>query len=608
MVKQVSVFTLAQLTSAVSFVAMAVSLWLGCYVVTRSPRSRLAWQASLTLWALAGFFVDLLISLNPSPATAWWLGWPFNSTLAIWYHLSLKILPAERARWQRRLLPAVYGQAALLDVLILNTPLIVQYARQSLGVYVEVQTHGPLFLLMPISSIGVALLALYNFWKARQAVSNVALRKQLNSLVRGTFLGVLAIGYAMAAISLSLPAPTLPIPLALGLGVGTLGYGIVRYSALVEGRILRYDFAFSGLLTLSLSAIYLAVTWMLFRASGFPVIAAVIVVALVIATHTGFELVRRLLDWPFVRRSERALRATLRGAAFDVGERKTAGDALRSALAAVVAGVDARWGAIALRDGEDFVIRASFHSKRVGERLPAERLNVRELTTLPPDATARPLAVVAPLIAERDPIGAILLGQPKGGSVYSEHDLDLVAEAADRLAELMRHVRRQEAHAREIGQVLESFRARERKLEEDMEALRAPAASRSASPERIADVEDALRRLYDYSYLGEHGLASSLLPDYHATTHLDRGKALNMALIAAVEKLRPVGNEPRELPPREWHPYCVLRDAYLRGDSNRDIMSKLYVSEATFHRTRRGALRAVTKALFEMEFPASSPN
>ncbi len=32
-------------------------------------------------------------------------------------------------------------------------------------------------------------------------------------------------------------------------------------------------------------------------------------------------------------------------------------------------------------------------------------------------------------------IVALLLGQPKGGSAYRERDLDLVAEAADRLAE-----------------------------------------------------------------------------------------------------------------------------------------------------------------------------
>jgi hypothetical protein len=62
---------------------MTLSLWLGCYVITRSPRSRLAWQSSLTLWSLAGIFLDSLVAINPSPATNWWPGWPLNTPLAV---------------------------------------------------------------------------------------------------------------------------------------------------------------------------------------------------------------------------------------------------------------------------------------------------------------------------------------------------------------------------------------------------------------------------------------------------------------------------------------------------------------------------------------------
>jgi predicted DNA-binding protein (UPF0251 family) len=155
--------------------------------------------------------------------------------------------------------------------------------------------------------------------------------------------------------------------------------------------------------------------------------------------------------------------------------------------------------------------------------------------------------------------------------------------------------------------VLQAFRVRERELQEKIEALGTAAIPKAIDPKQIAEVEVALRRLYDYSYLGEHALALNNLARHPAATHLDRGRALNAALVAAVEKLRPAGVEPCELPPREWHPYLVLRDAYVRGDSNRDIMSRLYVSEATFHRTRRSALRAVAKALYEMDIPSHLP-
>jgi hypothetical protein len=44
-----------------------------------------------------------------------------------------------------------------------------------------------------------------------------------------------------------------------------------------------------------------------------------------------------------------------------------------------------------------------------------------------------------------------------------------------------------------------------------------------------------------------------------------------------------------------------LHDAYIEDQLNRDIMSKLYISEGTFNRTRRSAIRSVTRALEEME-------
>ncbi len=597
---------LAPLTSATSFVSMALSLWLGCYILTRSPRSRLAWQACLTLWSLAGVFGDSLIAIHPAPDTAWWRGWPVNLPLALWYHLSVKTLSPDRARRQRPFLILVYGQAIVLDVLIAGTPWIVTDSKQSLGVYFGVLSHGPLFPLLPLCMTSCALLALRNFRIARRAVSNMAFGKQFNSLVRGAVLTALAIGYAMAVIGLRLPAPTLPMVLMLGLGVGALGYGIVRYSALVDGRILRQDFALSGLLTLLLSAVYLTIMWYIHRASGLPAAVAIVVVATVIVTHTGFEFARRLLDWPFLRRPERALRAALRGAAAEVGSGGAVEAGLRSALAVVTTSVDARWGAIAVRDGDAFVVRATFHWKHVGARLPPEGLDVLDLATRSSDETAWPLAVVAPLVAEGDSLGAILLGQPNGGSTYSEHDLDLVAEAADRLAELMCRARRQDAHAKEISEMLDTFRARERRLLEEIERISAP-MSRVIDLSRVPEVEDALRRLYDYSYLGEHPLAAEALARYPAATHLDRGKALNALLVAAIEKLRPAGADPRDPPSREWHPYLILHDAYVRGDSTRDIMSSLYVSEATFHRTRRNAVRAVAKALFEMDHSAVIP-
>jgi len=45
----------------------------------------------------------------------------------------------------------------------------------------------------------------------------------------------------------------------------------------------------------------------------------------------------------------------------------------------------------------------------------------------------------------------------------------------------------------------------------------------------------------------------------------------------------------------------ILYDAYVKEIQNRDIMGRLYISEGTFNRTRRAAIRSLAKALAEME-------
>jgi hypothetical protein len=84
-------------------------------------------------------------------------------------------------------------------------------------------------------------------------------------------------------------------------------------------------------------------------------------------------------------------------------------------------------------------------------------------------------------------------------------------------------------------------------------------------------------------------------------TTLDRGKMVHEVLLEAINKLRPATAISRDPPPREWYPYLILRDAYIEGKSNREIMLGLYISEGTFNRTRRAAVRSVARALGEME-------
>jgi len=110
-------------------------------------------------------------------------------------------------------------------------------------------------------------------------------------------------------------------------------------------------------------------------------------------------------------------------------------------------------------------------------------------------------------------------------------------------------------------------------------------------------VEDCLRKFPDSIVLGQ-----SQLIDYVGVvgeSQIARGKQLQRVLNEAIESLRPAGMRPIGALPRAWYNYVVLHDAYVTGIRNRDVMARLYISEGTFHRTRRNAVRGVAMCLIE---------
>ena len=155
-----------------------------------------------------------------------------------------------------------------------------------------------------------------------------------------------------------------------------------------------------------------------------------------------------------------------------------------------------------------------------------------------------------------------------------------------------------------VGQPLEQHQA-------GMDARLCIAASIANDEAMTALVEDALRHLYDCSYLGQHPLAQLQWVQRRQSpkgklsglnTHLNAGHALFSLLVDMVEQLRPSDALPTGVVmPREWHPYMILHGSYVQGELTREIMARLYIGEGTYNRTRRRALRSVAKAIHEIE-------
>jgi hypothetical protein len=86
-------------------------------------------------------------------------------------------------------------------------------------------------------------------------------------------------------------------------------------------------------------------------------------------------------------------------------------------------------------------------------------------------------------------------------------------------------------------------------------------------------------------------------------SHVERGKRLQQLLTESIDAFRPAEKRPSEPLPRVWYNHAVLYDAYVEGVPNREIMARLYISEGTFHRTRRNALRGFARMLVEKNRP-----
>jgi hypothetical protein len=600
------------LTSLINFLCLALSLWLGFYIVTRSPRSRVSWLASAALWSLSGSFLNTLTYMNVSPEQGtlpWWWGWSAAFAAPFWFHLSVSLLPSKLARKQRWLVILVYFLTLNFVAMEAYTPWVFAGATTAPPIYNSAQRPGPLFPLFGLFLIAVPALALSNLRLSWKRAQSSTLQRQLTLLLWATSLAILGGGYANLSTWLGLDTPTLVNALSLGTGVILLGYGIARYNALIEGRAIGRDFLYTFVAVGLVTGFYLLVTFISYIVYDVPYIAFIFVIIMAIVSHSLYDWARTYLDQIFYRRQYHEVRANLRDFAREAALGPDLPGQLLAILRVLGQSLGISKGFIALREAEGFAIVAAHLTDLQGNRIAAEALAADE-TTLLSSPRLEGMALLVPMHYGSEQIGAVVLGPKTTGIGYTEDDLDLLEDLAERLASVVHSVRLQENNVRHIDALVTEFRQRERELglrmQEVLEA-QPPTLEGMDEGEAISLVEDALRHLYDYPYLGEHKLAQLRIVGAHLNvqegafvTHLDRGKALQDVLTTALEKLKPLG--PRSSPPtREWHQYVILHDSYVVGKLNREIMSELYIGEGTFNRARRRAIRGVARALAEME-------
>ncbi len=607
------------LTLVVNFVALAATLWLSLYIVTRSPRRLISWLTSLTLWSLMGPFLNILLALTPLPARAetpgwlgpflqfwetsvrrgansWLHGWSVIPVIGLWNHATILMRPGPLNRWRWTRILFGYGVAVLAIVIQIKTSLLISSALAVDPLYLNISRTGPLypfFLALGLLLIGMSLVNLLR--SAHVAPTNIP-RQRFLTLAAATLIAGLALPLSSAGWLLGLRIPTVVGSLLLGLAIVLIGYGVASYSALVEGRTIRRDFYYNAIAISIVTGLYSSVTWVSVQLFDVPGVAFILVVLLAVITHSLVDVARRSLTPFLYRQDTRQIRANLHNLASIAGEQGTLDEHLSITLDSLCTSVRAIFGLILLfEDGKENNVRlaAAYHWRQDDVPLSQPDLSADDVLHLNPGQFPPPLteaALLIPLYADAEQLGALVLGRPVNGTSYSQADVDLLLYPGDRLANAVRDARRQAEYVAQVAQVIET---------------RKPQTARYPEQISVKAVEDALRHVVDYAYLGDHALTrfklvrSKVTAD--AVTHLDLGRATYNVLAEAVEKLRPGDAPPSDPPPREWYPYLILYSAYLEDIPNRDIMSRLYISEGTFNRTRRAALRAVARALEEME-------
>jgi uncharacterized membrane protein len=606
---------LHSITILINFIFLIAAVWLGIYVVTRSSRSLIACLTGLTLWSVAGLFLNMLLALNPPPLPAdmptwvlllfpfwpgamidsgwsgWLQGWLVIPAIVFWHHVTVLMRPGpmNRSRWLRVILGYIAALAAIF--IHLYTPLLFVEASGN-PLFLTSLKPGILYPLFISLLLIFTILSIVNLLRSARSSPSLIQRKQFNLLALATLIAGLTGPVALIAAALSVPFPRVIISLLLGIPVMMLGYGVARYSALMEGRTIQRDFVYNAIAMGLVTGLYLLMTWISSQLFNVPAVIFIFLVLLAIITHSLIDTARQTLDFIFYREDKRSMRLNLRRLANFVGEQEVE-DTLSLILDTMCASVRATYGLIISFEEYRLVqsVTYQWHKRALpvsqGDLVSDDVLHLEPGTFTPPLEDA---ALLIPLYSDTEQFGAIIFGRPINGIRYSNTDVDLLLYPSDRVADAILDSSREKSYLNMLSQIAQSQQA-----------------EFTTSSEIIsADiVDDALRNLFDFSHLGDTSLVELKLVHQQlpggALTHIDRGKAVHEVLTQAVDKLRPADQFPGEPVPREWYPYVILHGAYLEDRLNRDIMSQLYISEGTFNRTRRSAIRSVTRMLEEME-------
>jgi hypothetical protein len=523
---------------------------------------------------------------NKNSIGGWLYGWQVAPAIILWHHVTMLMRPGGMNWWRSIRIALGYIIAIMAIWVLARRPhLFAEISGDPL--FLSTIKPGPLYYPFLLFIFLFTIFSLINIFRSARTAPSSMPRRQLTILGIATITAGLTAPATLISVASHTPLPQISVSILLTIAVILIGFGVARYSALIEGRTIRRDFYYNAISMSLVTLIYSIVTWISVAIFDIPPAAFVFVIILAIVTHNLVDTTRRALDSIFYRQENRELRANLRKLASEIGEQDME-ENIALAFEGICDSIRATFGVIILFENKKLKTLASYKFKRDNLAQPIRDFTFDDVVHVEPGQFAEPLekaVLMVPLYVDTNQIGVVVFGRPVNSMNYSKDDIERILYPSDRLADAIHNVQREAEYLRQLSK------------------LTTPEKTQQHIP--IKDVENALRNLYDYALLGDtifkkfNLVRSRLSAD--DITHVDRGKAVYQVMVEAIEKLRPETEPTRDPPPREWHPYFILHDAYLEEKMNRDIMSQLYISEGTFNRTRRRAIRSVARILGELE-------
>ena len=539
----------------------------------------------ILLFALSGFYYSAYYNIfRQVEGSAAWRAVFLTVGLASWYSLTYRLM-SDHDRQKYRWLERVIYLLAVLTVILLFQPnaFIDEHGN---ALYVAHMSSGLPYTVYGIYQVVISIFILFNLLIGER----IGLTSRGGYFLVASIFPTLSVIYGVISLRWNQPSPRLVQDLMVFLGIFILGISVARHQTWIERRTSLQDFPLMALSTLGLAA----VTALIALREDTPLRKMALVVGLVIVAVSIHDLVREYLERLRMNR-ESDFRKQLRRLENESSDGRALKQHLQEGLDLLCKALDAQGGFVAVRRGENFLVMATRSSVPLGSEFSESQVACEDISH-PEDDQLSSITWIAPSFEGQTQVAVLGIEKPRSRPEFSTGNLELLEEVADQIGTIVSLGNLQPKQNIQLQELVAESQANVSELKSVSHKMQG-AISSKADEAFIKLVEDALRHLSDTTALGQSPLADQL--GIQADSQIERGRQLQKLLMDTIELFKPAEKRPPEPLPRIWYSYAVLHDAYVEGAPNREVIARLYISEGTFNRTRRNAIRGLARALIE---------